>query len=196
MRFYFGFMALLVLCAQPVAAMEYSRNGVTVTLSGNIKPDDEHMMPKFFDRPENAGIRYINLVSGGGSVNAAIEVGRQIRRRNFETIVDGGRANCSSACTILFGSGVKRHYINSGAVQDGAFKFGGNGLGFHQASTQLSRQPSSFSGAGTGMVIGAYYEFGIGGASGLADKAPPNMIYRLSGPSAVQLGIATSLTLP
>ena len=196
MHLNFGFAALIVLCVQPVAAMEYSRNGVTVTMSGTIKPDDEHMVPKFFDRPENAGVRYINLVSGGGSVNAAIEVGRLIRSRNFETIVDGGRANCSSACTILFGSGVKRHYINAGAVKDGAFKFGGSGLGFHQATTSLSRQPAGFSGAGTAMVIGAYYEFGIGGASGLADKAPPNMIYRLSGPSALQMGVATSLTIP
>ena len=177
-------------------AMELSRSGNNVYLTGSIKPGDQISFIDFINLPQNASDKNVYLNSGGGSVIAAIDIARHIRSKHLSTVVDGRIGRCSSACTALFGSGVHRHYVNSGNVRDGVQDFGGSGLGFHQAKSGLSGANASFSGAGTGMIIGIYHEMGIGNASDLADRAPPDRIYRLSGQTALAMGIATSLGYP
>lgn len=54
------------------------------------------------------GENWIFLQSPGGSVSAAIEIGKIIRNYQYNTTLEKGMGNCSSACGILFISGVKR----------------------------------------------------------------------------------------
>lgn len=70
--------------------------------------------------------RWIVLNSGGGKTDAAMEIGRLIRRRGYNTslMIDGGQ--CSSSCGLLFISGVKRAIY--------PFALGSSKLGFHQPS--------------------------------------------------------------
>ena len=189
--------ATVTLLAIPsTSALEIVRNGQSVVLSGKINNGDQYAIRDFFQSPENASVRYVYLNSGGGFVHAATEIARIIRDHKLATIVDAAKANCTSACTALFGGGVQRFYLNTKTVQDGVFDFKGTGLGFHEGSSADSRAPNKYNGAGTAQMIGSYYEMGIANARDLAGKAPPNKIYRLSGPTALALGIATSLTSP
>ena len=185
------FFVLALLAASPAPALEMSRSGDRIILSGRIRVNDDNEFTRFIEA--NPGAKLAVLNSNGGSVNSAIEIARYFRSHGMSTYVDGRSGHCESACTILFGGGVQRYYVNTQGMASGVQGSSGTGLGFHQATTSLSQQPGGFSGAGTAMVIGAYYEMGIGNASTLADRAPPNKIYRLSGEEALKLGIATAL---
>ena len=193
MRRIFIALAFCLCAAAPVAPLEFSRSGNRVLISGFVKVNDENEFERFMAANGNSSATQAVLNSGGGSVNSAIEIARYFRSHGMSTYVDGRSGHCESACTILFGGGVQRYYVNTQGMASGVQGAGGTGLGFHQATTSLSQQPGGFSGAGTAMVVGAYYEMGIGNASTLADRAPPNKIYRLSGEEALKLGIATAL---
>ena len=188
--------AITLLATASAGALEIARNGQSILLSGKINNGDQYAVRDFFQIPENSSVRYVYLNSGGGFVYAATEIARIIRERKLATIVDAAKANCASACTALFGGGVQRFYLNSKTVRDGVFDFKGTGLGFHEGSSADSRSPNKYNGIGTAQMIGSYYEMGIANARNLAGKAPPNKIYRLSGPTALALGIATSLMSP
>ena len=186
------------LTIQPSLALEISKKGETVFLTGSIKDGDEINFKEFLSDPSNATIRIIRLHSTGGKVIPARDIGRIIRSKNLATFVDAKTDNCASACTVIFGSGVKRHYANGQTIKNGVYGFKDLtiGLGYHEGNAPLSRDSNRYSGQATADMIAAYYEFGVKGATDIITLAPPNKLYRISSQTALNLGIATSLSVP
>ncbi len=175
--------------SQSGQAMEISRSGTTLNVSGVIYAGDDLA---FRDAVAQAPTRAVRLNSPGGFVTTAGEIGRIIREKNLTTVVDASRAECVSACTLLFASGTTRLYINADRLSEGTMSFGGfTGLGYHEGSTAMSLDANGYSGEGTAEMIDYYYEFGSSRAADLITKAPPNRLYRVSGQTAVAMGLAT-----
>ncbi len=175
-------------------ALEISRSGTTLYLSGSIHPGDDIA---FRDAVASAPTRVIMLNSTGGFVKTAGEMGRLIRKQGLTTVIDAAQAECVSACTLLFASGTTRLYLNAGGLSDGPMALRGfTGLGYHEGSNALSLDSNHYSGPGTAYMIDYYYEFGSSQAAKLITKAPPNLLYRVSGPTAVALGLATGTGRP
>jgi hypothetical protein len=177
------------------SALEFSQSGGIGRISGPVKPGDAAKFEEFMAQPGASSIRTFYLNSPGGSTGNAMEIARRIRRMGAVTVVDG-RQSCESACTILFAGGIRRHYINAGNLQD---RLGGarGGLGFHEANNaNADGRGARQDGRGTAFIINAYYEFGMSGAAQFATKAGFRSMYRISGQTALQNGIATSLSPP
>lgn len=186
-------LAILVLPTGQARAMELAAKGDTIFLGGAIKPGDSITFKSFIEQAPKGAYRNVFLASGGGFVVEAIEIGRLIREARLTTIVDAGKAVCASACTAIFMSGTNRIYLNSAAMRDGPGAGTVRGLGFHNGSAAGSLASDHYSGQASAMMIDAYYEFGCPRAAEIITKAPPNSIFILSGKSALELGIATSL---
>jgi hypothetical protein len=177
------------------SALDFSQSGGVGRISGPVKAGDGAKFEEFLAQPGASSIRVFYLNSPGGSTGNAMDIARRIRRMGAATVVDG-RQSCESACTILFAGGVKRHYINAGNLQD---RLGGarGGLGFHEANNaNADGRGSRQDGRGTAFIINAYYELGMSGAAQFATKAGFREMYRISGQTALQNGIATSLSPP
>ena len=142
-------------------------------------------------------VQIVNLNSGGGKIEPAGDIARLIRAHGLATLVDGAHAKCASACTVIFAGGVRRYYANAQGLSEGPMsKSSFVGLGFHQGNSKLSLEGNKYSGRATAMMISFYYELGMSRAAELVDKAPPERYYRISGPTALAMGIATSLQGP
>ena len=193
-------VGLLVTLAwsQPLLALEFIKKGDTVIVSGSVRGGDDALFRDFMAEPGNANIKIVRLNSTGGIVLAALYMGRIIRAKNMITYVDGKSDNCASACTVLFAAGVKRHYANAQNIKDGVYGFKENavGLGYHEGRNPISLGGNKYSGQATADMITGYYEFGVKGAKDLITLSPPNKLYRVSAQTAVNLGIATSLSAP
>ena len=107
--------------SKPLVAMEIIKKGDAALLQGGIKSGDEIKFKEFINDPTNSNIKIIKLNSSGGFVIPARDIGRLIRSKNLSTFVDGKTDNCASACTVIFGSGIKRHYVNGNSIKDGVF---------------------------------------------------------------------------
>ena len=188
----------LVICARPSFALTMTAKGNTAFLSGPIIDTDEFTFKEFINDPAHAQIKIIRLNSSGGRVNPARSMGRLIRSKNLTTFIDAKTDNCASACTLLFGAGVNRHYVNAQAIKDGVFGFKevSRGLGYHEGNEPLSRDANRYSGQATANMIAGYYELGVSKAKDLITLAPPNKLYRVSSQTALQFGLATSLSAP
>lgn len=184
--------------SHPIFALEFSKRGDTVFVSGSVRGGDDGLFKEFMADPSNANIKIVRLNSTGGNVNAALYMARFIRSKNMITYVDGKSDNCASACTVLFAAGVKRHYANAQGIKDGVYGFKENpvGLGYHEGNNALSLSGNKYSGQATADMIAGYYEFGVKDAKELITLAPPNKLYRISAQTAVNHGIATSLSAP
>ena len=192
-----GFL-LTIIHHQTSSALELSKMGDVVMMSGYVNGGDDALFKDFMADPNNANIKVIRLNSTGGMAGTATRIGRLIRHKNLTTLVDGKTDNCFSACTILFSSGVRRHYINAQLIKDGVYSKPDvmPGLGFHEAHDYRSPHSHPHSGEGTAGVIAAFYEFGTKNAVDLVTLAPPNKLYYISSQTALNLGIATSLSAP
>lgn len=181
----------------PAGAIELRRSGSVVMLQGPLKWGDHHVFKAFLDA-QPPGIRTVLLDSGGGSVEAAQEIGRRIRKEGWATLVDARRTRCTSACTAIFAAGTVRHYVGAEAIRDGAVapKAARGGLGYHQGSSPGSMHANKYSGNASAHMVDLYYEFGSRGAASVIDLAPPNMLYFVSGRTALEKGLATSLSNP
>jgi hypothetical protein len=200
-RLTFGCGLLLAssLLTLTVNALEVSGQGNAVYLSGPINLGSHAKFEAFMMANRDKGYKIVHLNSPGGWTGDMREIARDIRRAGLSTAVDGGRAVCASACTVLFAAGVQRYYYNAERVKEGLGKADLTpGLGYHGANN--SRQNSVMSnqspGAGTAQVISLYYEFGSSQASTLVTKADPHELYRISGATALAMGIATSISRP
>jgi hypothetical protein len=71
----------------------------------HIQPDDEK---KFIEIARDITQASVVLNSKGGYVQAAINIGRFIRLRNYETRMHDG-AVCNSACSLIWLAGTFRH---------------------------------------------------------------------------------------
>jgi hypothetical protein len=81
---------------------------------GTIGPDTAKT---FADEIAKRGsyIKTIVLHSPGGSVSDALEMGRLIRQKGFNTAVETGRY-CASSCPLLFAGGVERYVGDKAAL--------------------------------------------------------------------------------
>ena len=194
----FSLFLLLLLFPRIGLALEISKKGNMVILSGQVVSDDQYNFKDFMSDPDNSNVKIIKLNSRGGRTIAAIHMGRLIRSKNLTTFVDAKTDNCASACTILFSSGVRRHYINAEFIKDGVYNKDQlkTGLGYHEAHATLSLEKSHYSGQATAEEIGAFYEFGAQNAIDLVKRAPPDKLYKISAKTALDLGLATSLSPP
>ena len=187
--------AALLGLAAPARALQMTESGGVATLSGVFEVGDEVRFQSFLQQPRPAPVRVVFLNSPGGNLKAGLDIGRMVRRAGLVTAVHADRSVCDSACTLAFAGGVRRHYVNGGRVFEGMSSM--MGLGFHPAwrrGTVVS--PSLKSDEGTGRVRAFYAEMGMPRAAELMDRAAINSMYRPSGQTSLQLGIATSLSPP
>lgn len=189
----FAVSALLAHPVAPAAALEFTMSPPLMMAQGKIQSGDENSFKRLLAGLPKGQIRAVVLHSPGGFVHVAGEIGREIREHGLATVVDGSRTSCVSACTILFAAGVQRLYLNSGGVKDGIVSRSGHGLGFHEGSSSTSRDHNHYSGSGTARMIDFFYEFGVPGAAKLTQSAPPDAVYMVSGATALEIGLATSL---
>jgi hypothetical protein len=194
MRIILNAIALLI-GFLPAYAAEFSQTGSIARLNGGIMRGDGQKFEDFMAQPSSAGLKVLYLNSGGGSVGDALRIARAIRKARLTTVIDASRAKCESACTGIFTGGTSRHYINSQGLVDGE---GGppRGLGFHEGNNAQPGSARTYSGGATSGMINIYYEMGVGGAAQFTTKSAFNKMYRVSGPTALQSGIATSLSAP
>lgn len=191
------FLALLCL-ALPAQAITLTQKGEAVHLKGLIEPGAFVILREFLARPEAKNLRVIYLDSGGGKVEDATQMARDIRKAGLVTAFDGTK-KCMSACTLLFAAGTQRHYFNHAKVRDELLDDykGRAGLGYHQAHNKgISGKERNYSGRGSQLMTNGYYEHGSAKAAEFMTKAGQNQMYLVSGPTALANGIATSLSPP
>lgn len=191
-------LSFSVVATADAASMTFQVRGDHLVATGPIKPGTGKDFVAFLARPEIGAVRVVELDSSGGRIGDAGRMARLIREKRWATLVDARAANCASACTILFAAGVRRHYVHAEAVTDGVFLLKENrrGLGFHQAHRDESTEPAHFSAVSTARVTQLLHELGVDGAVGFVGRAAPDHMYRVSAKTALNAGIATSLSGP
>lgn len=107
-----------------------------IWIQGRILPGDESTFAAVA-AARQASVVY--LTSEGGNVDAAIAIGRMVRKFGLDTFVGRGGSGCWSACTLIWLSG--RHAI----IQRNSY------LGFHAANPP----------EGTAMMAGYLSELGL-----------------------------------
>ena len=188
-----GTFILCLLMPNAARSIELRSAGQTLYLSGKITAGDQF---KFRDFIADKPFKVVDLNSGGGNIEAAGEIGRQIRSKKMATLVDAARSRCGSACTVLFASGATRHYVNATGVKDGVGETHGRGLGFHEGNSWLSNGKKGQSGASTASMNRWYSEFGFAPAAPLNAKSDWKHFYYVSPSTASSLGLTTSNTRP
>ena len=183
----------------PASALEITARGSDIYLNGPIELGDHAKFESFMLANKGRGLRTVHLNSPGGWTGDMREIARDIRWAGLDTAIDGSRAVCASACTVLFAAGVRRFYYNADRVAEGVRKADRSpGLGYHGASNSRSTIVMSGRGPGVGtqQIIDMYYELGSSAAAGLATQAEPSELYKINGRTALAAGIATSLAKP
>lgn len=177
----------LVCVGLPLDAAEITRSGNTVFVQGRIAAGDDL---KFASVAPVGSYRTVDLSSVGGQISTAGLIARNIRASGAVTVYDASRGACSSSCTILFVAGSQRFYANSDRIREGVGAQGKRGLGFHEARSNDNGPSSSAMGA----MAALYNEMGVPAAVELSGRSPNRTAYYISGPTALALGIATSLS--
>jgi hypothetical protein len=193
-----GLIPALISLATPADALTITVRGSDLYLSGFIELGD-HAKFEAVMMANRGRLRTVHLNSRGGWSGDMREIARDIRKAGLNTAVDGSRAICASACTVLFAAGAQRFYYNADRVAEGVRKAdGGPGLGYHGAgnSRDTIRMAGQSPGAGMQGVINMYYEMGSPAGANLANQAAFTELNRINGRTALALGIATSLSRP
>ena len=73
-----------------------------ISIRGHIVPGDERTFAAVAAKRE-ASVVYLS--SEGGEVDAAIAIGRMVRKFGLDTFVGRGSIGCWSACTLIWLSG-------------------------------------------------------------------------------------------
>ncbi|KPH80428.1 MULTISPECIES: hypothetical protein [Bosea] len=193
MRWVVAAVAAFIGWGGEAAAVEFLQKGVVLAIGGPIRNGDQYLLRDYLARPEAGQIKLVYLSSTGGFIFPANEMARTIREKGYATVVDAARGQCSSACTGLFVAGTRRYYLNAGFADGDAKQRGG--LGFH-AGSSVGQAGRDYSGPGTAAMINMYYEMGVPGAASLMTGSEFRGVHRLSGKTALALGIATNLSLP
>lgn len=168
MRWVVAAVAAFIGWGGEAAAVEFLQKGVVLAIGGPIRNGDQYLLRDYLARPEAGQIKIVYLSSTGGFIFPANEMARTIREKGYATVVDAARGQCSSACTGLFVAGTRRYYLNAGFADGDA----------------------------TAAMINMYYEMGVPGAASLMTGSEFRGVHRLSGKTALALGIATNLSLP
>jgi hypothetical protein len=144
-------------------------------VGGKIEPKDDE---KFAQEIQKKQIKkaLVVLNSPGGNLLASLQIGREIKKRGYSTVVPNDML-CTSSCGMIWLAGYNRYYRDRSHI------------GFHAAYTPTKRG-GQVTGAGNALV-GAYYA-----DLGLSDKAilyltsaPPNQMFWLSIKAATELGL-------
>jgi hypothetical protein len=193
-------LALGAICAlsTPAHAISITVRGADLFLNGFIELGD-HAKVEAVMMANRGKLRTVHLNSPGGWSGDMREIARDIRKQGLNTAVDGSRAVCASACTVLFAAGVQRFYYNADRIPEGVRKADASpGLGYHGAGNSLDTIRMAGQGPGAGMqgVINMYYELGSPAGATLANQAAFTQLNKINGRTARSLGIATSLSRP
>lgn len=111
-------LALVAGAAMPTSAratvdhVELDRGVEAIFVTGDILPDDDTRFGELSSRYPNA---VVYLESAGGSLVAAIEIGKLVRQRGHATVVLDGSA-CTSACALVWIAGAPRYLGDLGRV--------------------------------------------------------------------------------
>ena len=147
-----------------------------VVIAGDIDPTDDREFARVVESLKDP---MVFLSSRGGSVVAAINIGKFVRMRGWSTVVAEDQL-CASACGLIWLGGVNRFMARTAHI------------GFH-AAYRVEGESQVESGAGNALV-GAYLN-----ALGLADRAilyitspAPTEVRWLSLADARALGITVS----
>ena len=191
-RFVAGHLAALwFVMPVPGKAIYLSEDGDKAILVGQMLVGDEKIFAEFLARPRSQPIRVLYLDSNGGSLSAGIGIGLIVRKARLTTAVNAPYKSCVSACTLIFASGVKRHYIHGEAIEEGYNS--ASGLGYHTASfigTSFAAHK------GDDIANKFYAAMGSPAAGALAAKGRGSSVYRPSGATSLSLKLATSLGEP
>jgi uncharacterized protein len=123
----------------------------------------------------------VTLISYGGSINSALQIGDQIRTKGMSTFVPGNRT-CASACALIWLAGKPRTVGDTPQI------------GFHAAYDSTTRQAA---GAGNA-IVGAYLrDLGVGykGIVFMTRKGPTSVEW-LTPDLANELGVSTAMLQP
>jgi hypothetical protein len=123
----------------------------------------------------------VTLVSYGGSINPALQIGDLIRKRSLSTFVPSGRT-CASACALIWLAGAPRTVGDTPQI------------GFHAVYDPTTRRET---GAGNA-VVGAYLrDLGVGyKAIVFMTRKGPTSVEWLSPDLAKELGVAWAMLQP
>ena len=160
---------------------------VFVDVVGTINDEDFKTFKEKTDQIYPIGAGYprkqviVTLVSYGGSINPALQIGDLIRKRGMSTFVPGDRT-CTSACALIWLAGVPRTVGDTPQI------------GFHAAYDPTTRQET---GAGNA-VVGAYLrDLGVGyKAIVFMTRKGPTSVEWLTPDLAKELGVAWAMLQP
>jgi hypothetical protein len=160
---------------------------VFVDVVGTINDEDFKTFKEKTDQIYPSGAGYprkqviVTLVSYGGSINPALQIGDLIRKRGLSTFVPGDRT-CASACALIWLAGVPRTVGDTPQI------------GFHAIYDPTTRQPT---GAGNA-VAGAYLrDLGVGyKAIAFMTRKGPTSVEWLTPDLTKELGVAWAKLQP
>jgi hypothetical protein len=158
----------------------------TITIEGTIAPNDGGRFMALLLQ-HNTKKALIMLVSDGGNLEAALQMGRYIHANGYSTLVPY-QSYCISACAIVWAAGKFKQGDSTAKI------------GFHAAYTVQAAGRRAYaveSGQGNA-VVGPYYAM-LGyneEAIRFFTKASPNTATWLSSTIAEKLGIQVSILVP
>lgn len=124
--------------AAEIEARTYAQGETAIFVFGGIEKGDDQ---KFTEVAAQTPKATVVLSSDGGSVGAAIEIGKAIRLKGYSTLVMNG-SNCSSSCALIWLAGSPRRISKSAKI------------GFH-ASYVYTNNRQETSGVGNA-IVGRY----------------------------------------
>jgi hypothetical protein len=153
-----------------------------ITISGEIRAGDQETFSSDIQGLSDASVT-VALEGPGGDLKTGREIGNEIRKRNFATLVDN-RSECASACALIWLAGTPRIWEPGGKV------------GFHAASEIRDGNPTESGVANA--VVGEYLtKLGLNvDAVIYIVQAPPTKITWLNEESAKQYDIRFTTVAP
>src|SRR4029077_12440781 len=160
---------------------------VFVDVVGTINDEDFKTFKEKTDQIYPIGAGYprkqviVTLVSYGGSINPALQIGDLIRKRGISTFVPGDRT-CTSACALIWLAGVPRTVGDTPQI------------GFHAAYDPTTRRETGAANA----VVGAYLrDLGVGyKAIAFMTRKGPTSVEWLTPDLTKELGVAWAKLQP
>ena len=169
------FASLLSCDASAADITPFSRDGVTkvIFIAGTIMPGDRQ---KFVNVALTTDKAVVALISDGGNLREALEIGRAVRMKGFPTYVPPNSV-CASACALIWLAGSPRNMTSSAQI------------GFHAVYVDEAGVPEISSSGNA--IVGSYLN-----ALGLPEvavlkltSAAPNDMHWLTPSEALSFGI-------
>jgi hypothetical protein len=151
--------------------------------TGTIVPGTAEAFSAEIDK-RGGYVKTVMLHSPGGSVRDALTVGRLIRARKLNTVVESG-SYCASSCPLLFAGGVERHAGEKAAI------------GVHQVSPASDHPLSGAAGMENAQRVSAecqryLHDMGVDPAVWVyAMETPRDELFYFSNEAMLSLGLAT-----